>query len=107
MATVTPRSLFQFQPGAAPTLGYTAPSGKTATVRGITIANPTASTVTAYLWYVPPGGSVEDGTIEVPGVEVAAKGMMNGNGVDVLEPGWSVYAQGDGLTITGSGAESS
>jgi len=105
MATVTPKNLFQFMPEASPTLGYTVPNGKSATIRGIMVANSTAAPITVWLWAVPPAGGANTPSVFLPGLDVPANGVLSGNGVLVLEAGWAIHAQGDGLTITGSGAE--
>jgi hypothetical protein len=105
---VVPKRLGQGRAGNGfPALIYTVPSGKSATIRSITVANTTAFAEALSLWLIPVGGTPEDDTAIVSGLLIGANGLLQDDGVHVLEAGGMVVAQGsdDAFTVTVDGAE--
>jgi hypothetical protein len=85
---------------------YIAPGSTYATIHAVSLWNPGASPVVVKFYIVPTGGSETDGTtlelITVPsGQSVSVPNMVNHK----LIPGMSIWAFGNGVTCTISGAE--
>jgi microcystin degradation protein MlrC len=86
---------------------YTAPSNTQTAVHTAQVWNPTGSAVVVDVFSVPVAGSAVDGThidrVQVPAASASAVyGLINHK----LSAGMQVFASGNGVTLTISGAES-
>ncbi|MDF0500872.1 hypothetical protein POK33_09025 [Burkholderia cenocepacia] len=85
---------------------YTAPTGTVTAIHQVTAWNPTGGVVTLKLYIVPNAGSAADATTvwstNVPAGAPAQIPQIIGH---KLQAGQQLYASGNGVTLTVSGAE--
>jgi hypothetical protein len=105
--TITWKTLSQNVLTGTPAAVYTATTPIQAAIHAAQVWNPTGSPVTVQVFIVPASGSATDAT-RVDNVVVAAGtalpvfGLIN----QKLSLGQSIYAAGNGVTLTVGGAES-
>ena len=104
---ITWKTLGQAVLTAGNTTMYTGPAGTRASVSAAQLWNPTGAPVTVSVYLLKSGGSVSDGTkvdsISVPAASAKTVfGLIN----QKVEPGGSIVATGNGVTLTISGSES-
>ncbi|KVH52914.1 hypothetical protein WS89_31245 [Burkholderia sp. MSMB1072] len=92
--------------GASPAAVYTSPASTAAAIHQATAWNPTGSVVTVKLYIVPAAGSATDATTiwstNVPAGSPAQIPQIIGH---KLQAGQQLFASGNGVTLTISGAE--
>lgn len=90
----------------APANLYTAPAGTSATIQAASVTNGLASVVIVAFYIVPVGQSV-GAAYRVASRSVPASGVAQFYELinHKLEPGASIYAEGNGTYVTISGAE--
>ncbi|KCB26082.1 hypothetical protein [Bordetella hinzii] len=87
-------------------LMYTAPALTFATIQAAAVTNSTAGAVAVNVYIVPSGQSVGNAyRVLSQNVEAGATGNLSGLVNHKLEPGATIYADGNGLNLTISGAE--
>jgi hypothetical protein len=87
-------------------LVYTAPSLTSATIQAAAITNPTAGAVVVNIFLVPVGQSVGASyRILSQIIPAASTGNLSAIVNHKLEPGAMLYADGNGMSLTISGAE--
>lgn len=87
-------------------LMYTAPALTSATIQAAAVNNSTAGAVTVNIFLVPAGQSVGPAyRIASKNVAAASVGNLSEIVNHKLEPGAAIYADGNGMTLTISGAE--
>ena len=103
---ITWKQLFQAVLTGSPVSEYTAPATTTTAIHQATAWNPTGGVVTLKVYIVPAAGSAADATT------VWATNIPAGSSVQIpqiighkLQPGQQIYASGNGVTLTVSGAE--
>lgn len=90
---------------------YTAPALTSAAIQAVSVSNPTAGAVSLKLHLVPVAGSATDGNlIATKSIPAAVAGVATVKPISEavnhkLEPGMQLYASGNGMSITISGAE--
>lgn len=105
--TITWKTLGQQVLTGAAVLVYTAPSATATTITAASVWNPTGAPVTVDLFLVPSGGTAVDGTHIDRQVIPAASASTMFNAINhKLSAGASIYALGNGTTLTLGGAES-
>lgn len=106
---ITPAKLGRGAIGTTPTVTtfYTVPTLKRAIVKTMDICNTTAAALTVTVYLVESGGSPGAANTLVPGVTVAANGMFQWSGSQILNAGDTIQAtaSGAGCTINVSGGE--
>jgi len=105
--TINWKTLSQNVLPSSPLLVYTVPTATQTAVHAAQVWNPTGAPVVVQVFMLPVSGSASDAT-RVDNVSVAAGtalpvfGLIN----QKLTAGQSIYAAGNGVTLTISGAES-
>lgn len=105
--TITWKTLGQAVMTAGNTTLYPAPNGTRASVSAAQLWNPTGAPVTVSVYLLKSGGVVGDAT-KVDSISVPAGGARTVFGLinQKVEPGGSIVATGNGVTLTISGSES-
>lgn len=104
---VIPKHLANAVGTASPVSIYTVPVTVLHTaIRSITVTRAVGDPASpAFVWLVPSGGSPDSTNRAIPGIVPKEPGVVQDDGVHVLETGGKVYAQGLGLSFIVDGAE--
>lgn len=104
----TKRRLCSVVLSASPTVLYTAPALTRTTINAAVLTNTTASPITVTVWLVPSGGVPATSNAAIYSLTVAARESRPCPEVveQVIEPGGTLQAQGEGLTMIVTGTES-
>lgn len=93
--------------GVPVALVYTAPSATSATITAAAAWNPTVASVTVDLFLLPAGGLVSEAThIDRQVIPASTASTMYNAINQKLSSGASIWASGNGVTLTLGGAES-
>jgi len=108
-SSITPVKLGRGAVDTTPTVTtvYTVPTLTRAIVKTIDLCNTTAAALTVTVYLVESGGTAGAANTLVPGVNVAANGVFQWTGTQVLNAGDTIQAtaSGAGITINASGGE--
>jgi hypothetical protein len=103
---ITWKQLSQSVLSGAATQLYAAPAATYATVHAISLWNPTGSAVQVKFYIVPSGGAAADATtVKLATVMAGSDGTVPDLVNHKLQPGMSLWAVGNSVTCTISGAE--
>jgi len=107
--SLTPTKLGRGTLGTSPTVTtfYTVPALTRTFVTSIDLCNTTAAALTATVYLVESGGSPGASNTLIPGITIAANGLFQWTGAQILNAGDSIRAtaSGAGVTINASGGE--